>query len=74
MQLIVRQLPMKADWRDNLLPLRDLAEETPLINNNWLPLLTENNFQTSPFFICISRLLIFRLSVGGPPFIKTPQI
>ena len=40
---------MKADWWDTPYALWDLAEAILIINDNQLPLLTENNFQTSPF-------------------------
>ena len=46
---------------------------TPIISDNRLPLLTEYNFRTPILLfgppLC---LLIFRLSVGPPSFIKTP--
>ena len=43
---------------------------TPIISDNGLPLLTENIFQAPLLpFIWTPRLLIFRSSVGPPPFI-----
>ena len=71
MWLIVRQLPMKTGWWNTPLALRDLAEAIPIISDNGLPLLTENNFQT-PFFIWTPCLLIFRLFVGTPFLLKPP--
>ena len=59
---------MKAGWWDAPLVLLDLAKAIPIISGNGLPLLTENNFQTSPLLFGPPRLLIFRLSVGRPPF------
>ena len=47
---------MKAGCWDTPLALRDLAEATPIISENQLPILTENNFQTTPF-------------LSGPPLI-----
>ena len=54
--------------------LQDLVEAIPIISDNGLPILTENNFH-SPSFIWTPRLLIFRLSVGPPHFLfmKTPR-
>ena len=70
MGLIVLQLHMKAGWRDTPLAFWDLAEAIPIISHMRLPLLTGNNFQTSP----PPHLLIFRLSVGPSPFFKIHQI
>ena len=61
---------MKAGCWDTLLALRDLAEAIPIISENQLPFLTENNFQP-PFLFGPPRLLIIRFYVGLPPFIKT---
>ena len=54
--------------------LQDLVEAIPIVSDNGLPILTENNFH-SPSFIWTPRLLIFRLSVGPPHFLfmKTPR-
>ena len=42
---------MEAGWWDAPLALRDSAKEIPIIGDNGLPLLTENNFQTLPFYL-----------------------
>ena len=54
MWLIVRQLPMKLGCWDTPLAIRDLAEAIPIISENRLPLLTENNLQIpSSLFVSI---------------------
>ena len=58
---------MKAGWWDSVLALRDLTEATPIISDNGLPLLTENNFQTLP-----PSPLLFEPSTL--PFILTPPL
>ena len=58
----------EAGWWDAPLVLLDLAKAIPIVSGNGLPLLTENNFQTSPLLFGPPRLLIFRLSVGRLPF------
>ena len=72
MWLIVRHSPIKAGWWDASLLLWDLAKAIPIISGNRLPLLTENNFQTSPHLFERLCLLIFRLSVG-PPLLLRPS-
>ena len=42
---------MKAGYLDTPLPFRDLAKVFPIISENRLPLLTENNFQIHPFYL-----------------------
>ena len=79
--LIVRQLPMKADWWDNPLALRDLVEAIPRISDNGLPLLIENNFQTPPtpfnwtpsptLLLFGSPVYWYLVYLSDPPFIKT---
>ena len=54
---------MKAGCWDTLLALRDLAEAIPIISENQLPFLTENNFQP-PFLFGPPRLLLIRFNVG----------
>ena len=70
------QLPVKAGRWGNPLTLRDLAKANPIIIDNALPFLTENNFQTpppsllsppSPVYWYLGYLL-------PPPFIKTPYL
>ena len=56
---------MKAGWWHALFALQDLAEAIPIISDNALPLLAENNFQTPPLDLD-PRLLMFRFSVGPP--------
>ena len=60
---------MKAGWWDSVLALRDLAEATPIISDNGLPLLTENNFQTlnpSLFYLGPLPFLLFWLPPPPP--------
>ena len=50
--LIVRQLSKKGGWWDVSFVLQDLAKAIPIIRDNGLPILTENNFQTPlPFYL-----------------------
>ena len=60
----------EAGWWDAPLVLLDLAKAIPIVSGNGLPLLTENNFQTSPLLFGPPRLLIFRSSVGRPLLLR----
>ena len=42
---------MKAGYLDTPLLFRDLPEVIPIISENRLPLLTENNFQIHPLYL-----------------------
>ena len=56
--------------------LRDLTKANLIISDERVPFLTENNFQIlslpSPLFICLPRLLVFRLSVGPLVLLRPP--
>ena len=45
--IVIRQAAAHERWHA-LFALRDLAEAIPIISDNALPLLAENNFQTPP--------------------------
>ena len=68
---------MKAGRWGNPLTLRDLAEANPIIIDNALPFLTENNFQTPsplPFISLPSPVYWYLGYLSPPPFIKTPYL
>ena len=59
---------MKAGYLDTPLPFRDLAKVFPIISENRLPLLTENNFQIHPFYLDPLAYWYWGYQSDPPPF------
>ena len=65
---------MKAGCWDTPLTLRDLAEAIPIISDNRLPLLTENNFQTRSLLFGPSPLAYWYLGYLSDPPAPRPSL